>query len=50
MVTVVCPRRDRAPGGMKLSRPEPGNASMVLMVFGFIAVLAVLLIIGATVL
>jgi hypothetical protein len=35
---------------MKLTRPEPGSASMVLMVLGFIAVLAVLLIIGVTVL
>jgi len=35
---------------MKLSRPEPGNASMLLMVLGFVAVLAVLLIIAVTVL
>jgi hypothetical protein len=35
---------------MKLTRPEPGSASMMLMVFAFIAVLAVLLIIGVVVL
>jgi hypothetical protein len=35
---------------MKLTRPEPRAASMMLMVFGFLLVLAALLVIGVVIL
>ncbi len=35
---------------MKLTRPEPRSASMMLMVFGFVLVLVVLLVIGVVIL
>lgn len=46
----VCPSALRAPGGMRVSRPEPGNRVPLLVVAGFVTVLTIFLIIGIVVL
>jgi len=46
----VCPSALRAPGSMRVSRPEPGNRVPLVMIAGFITVLAIFLIIGIVIL